>query len=86
MKVQMKVQVSGTRNGAGDWPPIGGQIEVPDDEARDLIASNMAVEVRAEPVIETATTDTTEEVEQATGLTTSNGPVKRGPGRPRKNP
>lgn len=106
----MKVQVSGTRNGAGDldksgqlvspaveWPPLGGEIDVGEAEGADLIASGMAVEVKVEPkaekkavdtdpkpVVETATVEE-KEPEKATGLTTGNGPVKRGPGRPRKN-
>lgn len=50
MKIQMKVQVSGTRNtpdGGTAWPPVGGEIEVPDEEGRDLVTSGMAVEVGA---------------------------------------
>lgn len=100
----MKVGISGTRNGAGDldknghlisppveWPPRGGEIDVPDSEGADLVASDMAVEVKPEkpandpgPVVETATAD--ESTVETTALTTDNGPAKRGPGRPRKNP
>lgn len=97
----MKVHVSGTRNGAGndEWPRIGGEIEVGDGEGADLVASGMAIEVKVErppekkaepkpepepePVVETADADTSKV--ETTALTTSNGPVKRGPGRPRKN-
>lgn len=107
----MKVMVSGTRNGAGDldekgrlvtppieWPPLGGEIEVPDGEGADLVSSGMATEVKSdrpakpepkpepepEPVVETATADDSDV--ETTALTTDTGPVKRGPGRPRKNP
>lgn len=92
----MKVQVSGTRDGAGgEWPPIGGEIEVGDTEGADLVASGMGVEVKPEvkvekkkaepepePVVETATGDDSKT--ETTALTTSSGPTKRGPGRPRK--
>lgn len=41
MKVQMKVQISGTRNGAY-WPPPGGEIDLTPGEADDLIAAGIA--------------------------------------------
>ena len=47
--------VSGMRNGV-DWPKPGGSIDVPDAEARDLIASGIAKAAPADamPVVETA--------------------------------
>ena len=46
--------VSGMRNGV-DWPKPGGSIDVPDAEARDLIASGIAKAAPAQaPVVETA--------------------------------
>lgn len=62
MRVEMRAQISGTRNGE-DWPAPGVLIDVPEVEAADLIRSGLAVE--------SAALDTT--------------PVKRGPGRPRKD-
>jgi hypothetical protein len=46
MRVRMKTDVSGARDGE-PWPPRGGTIELPDDEAAQLCASGMA-----EPVAE----------------------------------
>jgi hypothetical protein len=43
MKVKMKVQVSGTRNGAR-WPEPGKTIDVSADEAKQLIAAKLAEE------------------------------------------
>jgi hypothetical protein len=42
--VRMIGQVSGTRNG-GAWPRPGETIDLPDDEARDLVRSGMAADV-----------------------------------------
>jgi hypothetical protein len=41
MKVKLKVQLSGTRDGV-PWPAIGSVVELPDDEARDMMASGVA--------------------------------------------
>ena len=91
MHVKMKVGVSGNRGDGTEWPPVGGKIEVPDAEGKDLCDAGMAVEVdepeaKSEdgeaPKVETATVD--DESEKAV-LTTESGPVKRGPGRPRKD-
>jgi len=51
VKVQMVVQISGTRDGA-DWPAPGGILEVPAEEAADLIAHGFAkvIEAKATPV------------------------------------
>jgi hypothetical protein len=59
MKVTMRVQMSGTRDGV-DWPAPGESISLPDDEAAQLLAQGMAVvpggieSASAEPVAETA--------------------------------
>ena len=66
----MRVAISGTRNGAS-WPPIGGEIDVGDDEGAQLCAAGMAVpvaEIRGK--VETAVAPTPE--------------LRRSPGRPRK--
>lgn len=42
MKVIMRAAISGTRDGA-TWPPVGGEIDVPDAEAADLITACLAV-------------------------------------------
>ncbi|MFB7866994.1 hypothetical protein [Streptomyces sp. NPDC056069] len=73
MRVRMKVKISGTRDGA-EWPDKGDTLDVPDDEAEQLIrygaAEELAVEVDKDADVETATAPATAE--------------KRGRGRPRK--
>ena len=49
MKVRMGIQVTGTRNGH-DWPAPGGTIDIPDDEAQNLINHGDAERVDAEPL------------------------------------
>lgn len=41
MRVKMKVGIAGTRNGE-EWPPLGGGIDLPDDEATHLRKVGMA--------------------------------------------
>jgi hypothetical protein len=41
VKVKMKVDVTGTRNG-DPWPPREEVVDLPDDEARDLCAAGIA--------------------------------------------
>ena len=48
MRVQMRTAITGTRNGA-DWPGVGEQIDLPDAEARDMIAAGLAAEVADAP-------------------------------------
>lgn len=43
MRVQMTHGIGGYRDGA-PWPPVGGCIDLPDHEARDLIGAGYAVE------------------------------------------
>ena len=60
MKVQMRAQISGTRNGE-DWPGPGAIVDLPDDEAESLILNGLALEpdeeTADEPIgdVETAT-------------------------------
>ena len=56
MRVQLRVQISGTRDGA-DWPPPGSVVDLPDDEALGLISWGSALAVSDERV-ETATAPT----------------------------
>lgn len=49
MRVKMKVAVSGGRDGQS-WPGIGGEIDLPDDEAQSLVTAGMAVLVTKENV------------------------------------
>lgn len=50
MRVSMRAKITGTRDGA-DWPSIGGEVDLPESEAADLITTGLAVEVAtaAEP-------------------------------------
>jgi hypothetical protein len=49
MKVQMKAQISGLRDGK-PWPDVDEVVDLPDDEAAQVVASGMAVEhVEPEP-------------------------------------
>lgn len=52
MKVIMRVNISGTRNGS-EWPPVGGVVELPDAEAVDLLNARLADPAPVE--VETAT-------------------------------
>lgn len=63
MKVRMKVDMSGTRNGQ-PWPPRGEVADVDDREGADLCAAGIA-----EPVAETAPVEkaTVREPEKRTG-------------------
>lgn len=92
MRVKMKVGISGSRNGV-DWPPLGEAVDLPDDEAAEMCANGMAEPVKAESKVEKATPeDKSEKATVDAPLTTAadsagaTTPVKRGPGRPRKNP
>jgi hypothetical protein len=44
MRVRLTSQISGTRNGQ-EWPEPGTEIDLPDDEARNLLTAGTAVEV-----------------------------------------
>lgn len=53
MKVEMKVQLSGTVNGL-DYPQRGGVLETTDEHGAELCAAGLAVPVVSEPVVERA--------------------------------
>jgi hypothetical protein len=44
MRVRLTSQISGTRQGQ-EWPEPGTEIDLPDDEARNLLTAGTAVEV-----------------------------------------
>lgn len=48
MRVRMKIAISGSRNGA-DWPPAGGEIDLPDEEAEHLVTIGLATADGEEP-------------------------------------
>lgn len=48
MKVRMRTQMLGTRNGAR-WPGPGEVVDLPDQEAADLCSQDVAVPVVEEP-------------------------------------
>ncbi|ARF75685.1 hypothetical protein B7C62_28085 [Kitasatospora albolonga] len=54
MRVRMKVTVSGTRDGE-PWPEKGSVVDLPDGEAKQLIAAGIAAEPDDEPEVEEAT-------------------------------
>lgn len=47
-KIEITARISGTRNG-DDWPSVGESINVPDDEAADLVKLGFA-KILAKPV------------------------------------
>ncbi len=51
MRVKMLHEISGTRDGV-DWPPIGGEVDLPDEEGAELCAMGSA-----EPVAEKKTAE-----------------------------
>lgn len=58
MRVRMKVKISGTRDGA-EWPDKGDTVDLPDDEAEQLIRYGAAEEAGDD--VETATAPDTAE-------------------------
>ena len=71
MRVKMTATVTGTRDGV-DWPERGEELDVSDEEAKDLIHSGMA-----EPVVEDKTEKATapKGEQRKSGLTTKSGPT-----------
>lgn len=51
--VRMLVGISGTRDGA-DWPPRGGTVALPDDEAAALVRAGMAEDAGSIAAVEVA--------------------------------
>jgi hypothetical protein len=41
MRIVMREQISGTRN-EQPWPPVGEEIDLPDDEAAELVERGVA--------------------------------------------
>lgn len=41
MRVRMKAALSGTRDGVA-WPPAGGCVDLPDEEATHLVGAGLA--------------------------------------------
>ena len=80
MRVQMTVDMSGTRNGLR-WPPSGEVVDLPDDEAQSLVSGGMAQPAPAQPErVEAAVPDTGSE-EHAT-VPTKPAPRTRKPRKP----
>lgn len=78
MRVQMEVFISGTRNGE-PWPEVGQTVDLPADEAQDLIGNGYASPVGAKA----APTETADAV--VDGETADAPPAApRKAGRPRK--
>lgn len=75
MKIRMLTRIEGTRN-AQRWPEAGGELDLPDGEARDLIAGGLAEPVGDQP--ETATPPAPEKATPAAPeKATPAEPVKR---------
>jgi hypothetical protein len=74
MRVKMKVDMSGTRDGV-PWPPRGTPIDLPEAEALQYLNADMAVPAGEEPP-QTATMPT-DDVETRGPVTTRTGPVKK---------
>jgi hypothetical protein len=74
------VEISGTRNGV-PWPPRGNSLDLPDDEARELINQQMAIPDGIRGDVETATLPSlgvevrTPPVADERPLTTKTGPA-----------
>ena len=77
MKVRMLTTISGTRNGV-DWPKAGGTIDVPDNEAADLIGTGLAVaDTGKAPTEETATVAPDEDASATPRKRSRKAPSKR---------
>lgn len=77
MRVQMRAQITGTRDGEL-WPGPGVEVDLPDEEGAALCASGHAVPAVSGPVVERATAPAGEERDAEV-------PARRKPGRPRKS-
>lgn len=86
MRIRMKVEMSGTRNGE-PWPKRGEVAELPTAEAAHLVGAGIAEEVRHEaPTVETAVAPVAETSEQpdTEDAAAPETEERRGRGRPRK--
>jgi hypothetical protein len=52
MRIEMRAQLSGTRDGA-EWPAPGQVIDLPEDEALLLVAGGLAVPLADAPAVST---------------------------------
>ncbi|KPC73717.1 hypothetical protein ADL26_13375 [Thermoactinomyces vulgaris] len=83
MRVTMKVDLSGTRNGE-PWPRRGETVDLPDEEAAQLCASGMAETAKGK--VEKAVPSKAEVAEpEPAEATEAPKAEKRGPGRPRRD-
>jgi hypothetical protein len=81
MKIRMKTAVSGSRNGEL-WPPRGGTLEVPDDEAAALCSNGMAEPVAADEVEKAVPEDDSEKrvlTKESAAAVTPSGDEKEEP-------
>jgi hypothetical protein len=55
MKIKMRLQITGTRNGVS-WPPVGGIVDLPESEAQCMIRHSYAIAApeQAMPLVERA--------------------------------
>lgn len=70
MKVRIKGDISGSRDGA-PWPKRGETMELPDDEAAAMCASGLAAPVADTDDVETAVPDDADVEKRPGGLTKS---------------
>lgn len=66
MRVRMKTHITGFRNGE-PWPSKGGELDLPDTEAADLIVAGYAEEVHHAQADEPAPVDDEPEATEAGG-------------------
>lgn len=84
MKIRMKVSISGTRDGEA-WPEKGGVTDLPEGEAKHLVAIGLATEpTEDEPLDEVEAVD--EENAKAPADEETATPAGRKPAAPRKAP
>ena len=72
MKVKLTGTISGSRDGA-DWPAKGEVMDLPDDEAEQLVNNGMAVYA----VGDDEERAVAPEAEERSALTTKSGPGKK---------
>ena len=55
MKIKLLMGFNTTRADGTPWPPVGSVIDLPDTQARGLIANGHAIAVDTTPLVERAT-------------------------------
>jgi hypothetical protein len=83
MKIRMKVEMSGTRNGQ-PWPVRGEVADLPTAEAAHLVASGIADEVVEPEPVETAVAPSAETTTAPAPETVAVPESEKRRGRPRK--